>query len=450
MQNELKNVSVIGLGKLGATMAACFAARGFNTIGVDVNEQHVGAMQNGLIPVAETGLQELINSLDQGKLRATLDIEDAVLNSDASFIIVPTPSESEGGFSLKSVLEVCHALGKVLKTKHAFHLIVLTSTVMPGSTGGPIRKTLERASGKCCGQHFGLCYSPEFIALGNIIHDFLNPDFFLIGESDSRSGAMLETFYQKMSKNNAPVARMNFVNAELAKLSVNTFVTTKITFANMLSRLCEHLPGGDVDAVTAALGLDRRIGSKYLKGAVGYGGPCFPRDNLALTALARQLGVQAPLAETTDRSNRSEVTRLAELVRHHLPEGGTAGILGLSYKPDTAVIEASQGILLAQALTEENIPIIAYDPAAMKNARQVLTGGAQFAESLKICIQASDVIVIITPWRKFHEIPPLWLERQGKPRVLIDCWRILPYKQFASVVEYIALGVNLQNNGVVG
>lgn len=437
MYSTLAKVSIIGLGKLGATMAVCFAAKGIQTIGVDINPDNVEAIQNGITPVKETGLQELLDSA-RTKIRATQDYEKAVMESEVTFIIVPTPSEPDGNFSLKYVLSVCEKIGKVLCSKETFHLVVLTSTVMPGATGGAVREALERNSGKQCGKDFGLCYSPEFIALGSIIHDFLNPDFFLIGESDPASGELLGKFYQSISENNAPVTRMNFVNAELTKLSINTFVTTKITFANMLAQICERLPEGDVDVVTAAVGIDSRIGRKYLKGATGYGGPCFPRDNLALTALAHQLGVEAPLAETTDRCNRQEVGRLVDVVKEHLPPGGKVGILGLSYKPNTTVVEESQGMLLTQALLDEGLSVMAYDPAAMDNARQVLNGLIDFAESLENCLQQADVAVIMTPWEAFCHITP----EQIKPQqVIVDCWRILPREQFESVVQYIAVGV---------
>jgi UDPglucose 6-dehydrogenase len=176
----------------------------------------------------------------------------------------------------------------------------------------------------------------------------LNPDMILIGESDERSGAILEKFYQGVCESNPRIKRMNFVNAELTKLSVNTFVTTRISYANMLAQVCETIPGADVDVVTSAIGCDTRIGQKYLKGALGYGGPCFPRDNVAFSALARTNGAPALLAEATDQLNRRQVPRLGAMILAKLPEGGTAGVLGLSYKPDTGVIEESQGVALAK------------------------------------------------------------------------------------------------------
>ena len=363
----MKSASVVGLGKLGAPLAACLAAKGMRVYGVDTDPRKVEAIRQGQAPIFEPGLEELIRACD-GRLTAGSDIEEAVRGSEITFVVVATPSEGDGGFSLRYVLPICKAIGRALRSKSEFHLVVLTSTVMPGMTGGPVRSKLEQASGKRVGRDFGLCYGPEFIALGSVIRDFLNPDFVLIGESETRSGAMLEAIYKDVCEKTPYVARMNFVNAEITKLAVNTFVTTKISFANMLARICEKVPEADVDVVTSALGLDTRIGAKYLKGAISYGGPCFPRDNHALTALARQLHAPADLAQATDRFNRSQLKWLADLVQQHTAEEGTAGILGLTYKPNTDVVEEAVGTLLAQELGERGVRVIVYDPIGSKNS----------------------------------------------------------------------------------
>ena len=260
------------------------------------------------------------------------DIETAALTTDVTFIVVATPSEPGGGFSLRYVLPVCERIGQSLRRKDGYHLVVLTSTVMPGSTGGAVREALEYSSGKTVGKDFGLCYNPEFIALGSVVKDFLNPDFLLIGESDPQSGDILERIYHEVCDNRPPAARLSFIDAEIAKLAVNTYVTTKISFVNMLARICERLPGASVDAVSSAIGLDSRIGSKYLKGAVSYGGPCFPRDNVALIKLAEQVGAPPDIARATDLFNRAQIRWLADFVQQHLPDHGKAGILGLAYK----------------------------------------------------------------------------------------------------------------------
>jgi UDPglucose 6-dehydrogenase len=193
--------------------------------------------------------------------------------------------------------------------------------VLPGSVRHGLLPVLEKESGKACGRDFGLCYSPEFIALGSVIHDFLNPDFCLIGEQDERAGKRLEACYLEIMANRPPCRRMSLENAELTKVALNTFVTTKITYANMLAELCARMPGGDVDTVSDALGLDTRIGRRYLTGGLGYGGPCFPRDNIALGYFARAVGADAGLAEATDRLNRSASGKLAQTVASILSPG---------------------------------------------------------------------------------------------------------------------------------
>jgi UDPglucose 6-dehydrogenase len=437
---ELKRVSVIGLGKLGAPLAACFAWKGFPTIGCEIDTAKVSAINQGVSPIYEPRLQDLI--LDsRGRLQATQDYEMAVTNSDVSFITVSTPTDPTGQFSLEYVLRAAEPIGKALRKKRDYHLVVLTSTVMPGSTEAQLKPALECFAEKTCARDFGLCYSPEFIALGSVIRDFLNPDFLLIGESDSTSGELLASLYKNVCENNPPVARMTPVNAELTKLALNTFITTKITFANMLARLCERLPGADVDVVTSALGLDGRIGSRYLKGAVGYGGPCFPRDNLALAALAQSLDAPAMLAQATDVFNRQQVQWLADLAKKYLPQRGRVGILGLAYKPNTDVVEASPGLLLAELLTREGVDVTLYDPAGMENARKTLSRDVSFAASASECAGEADVIVIATPWEEFKQLPSSVFTRRSSPRVVIDCWRVLDQKRVGPSGVYVPLGL---------
>ncbi len=436
----VKNVSVVGLGKVGSPMVASFASRGFRAIGVDLDAEKVRLINQHRAPVVEPGLQEMITAHGE-RISATLDYAEAVSNSDITFIIVPTPSREDGGFSSKYAVEACTKIGHALRNKSGFHLVVLASTVLPGTTGSDIEPTLERSSGKRCGVDFGLCYSPRFIALGSVIRDLMSPDLVLVGESDPTSGQMLEAFNRRFVTNNAPIVRMNYVNAELAKIAVNTYVTTKITFANMLSSMCERLPGANVDVVTSALGLDTRIGAKYLRGAVGYGGPCFPRDNLALSCLGRQLGVPATIAESTDALNRAQVTRIVKLVKATLPPGGKVGILGLAYKTQTDVTEESQGVELARQLSSDGVPVVVYDPMAMESARRVLKGSVRFASSVTDCAKEADALVLVTPWDEFKGLQPKDLAREGSRPTLLDCWRMLDPAKFADVADYVALGV---------
>jgi len=429
-------LSIIGLGKFGSPMAAVMAHKGHTVVGVDVNADFVKAIQEGRPPVREPQLAEMITA-NRERLSATTYYEEAILATDVTFIIVPTPSEQSGRFSMAYVLKAAESIGAALRKKD-WHLVVLSSTVMPGSTETVLKPALERASGKKCGEDFGLCYNPEFIALGSVVRDMLNPDMVLIGESDPRSGAILEELYTGVCESNPKIRRMNYVNAELTKLSVNTFMTTKISYANMLAQVCETLPGADVDVITAAVGCDTRIGAKYFKGALGYGGPCFPRDNRAFSALARDNGAPALLAEATDALNNRQVPRMAEQILAKLPKGGTAGVIGLSYKPYTEVTEQSQGIFIAQKLLEAGVKVIVYDPEAMNNAKRELSGNVTFASSTAEVVRAVDVLAITTPWPEFARIT--MDDIRNGPVAVVDCWRMLSPEARECVPEYFTLG----------
>jgi len=310
----LPRVSVVGLGKLGAPLAAVLASRGFTVIGLDVNKTLVDAMNAGHMPIVEPQLNETDRRQSRPPLGPRWTPSKAVSQSDASFVIVPTPSDSTGFFSNRFVLQAMETLGKALRAKSGYHMVVITSTVMPGTTGSEIQAALEKASGRKVGPISGFATTRNSSHWAVVVRDMLYPDSILIGESDAKAGDMLQRIYQQMCVNKPPVQRMNFVNAELTKISVNTYVTTKISYANMLADICDRIPGADVDAVTKALGADTRIGSKYLKGAMGYGGPCFPRDNVAFAAFARKLGARADVAEATDRINNYQIERLTSLV----------------------------------------------------------------------------------------------------------------------------------------
>ena len=430
-------VSVIGLGRIGSPLAACLGACGLSVVGIDVDKSKVDKLNRHEPPVFEPGLGALLES-SAGCVSATTD-GAAVAQTAVTFVAVRTPSRRQGEFSLRFVLSACRDVAKGIAAKDDYHLVVLVSTVMPGSTGGRVKAALEEASGRRCGTEFGLCYSPALAALGSVIRDLISPDFVLIGESDARAGDLLCSIYAQLCRADVPVVRTSLVNAEIAKLAINSFVTTKITFANTLARMCERLPGADVDEVTAAIGLDRRIGPKFLKGAISYGGPCFPRDNFAFAALARHIGSPAYLAEATDRANREGISVLADLAISRLPSGGRVGVLGLAYKPDTDVVDDAPGVLLANELDGRGVDVMVHDPVATDAAREILTERVAVASTCRDCVSASDVLVIATPWKQFQQLESDLFD-DGRPRLLIDCWRLIDEHRLPGIVEYLPLG----------
>lgn len=435
----IQNISVIGLGKLGGSMLAGMASRGLNVIGVDVNPHAVAAVNAGRAPVQETGLGELM-AANRERIRATLDVEDAVLNSEISFVIVPTPSDDRGAFTLQYARYAFKSLGQALKKKPGYHVIVLTSTVLPGATRHGLLPLLEQESGKQCGPDFGLCYNPEFIALGSVIRDFLNPDFYLLGQFDQRSGDLLEAVHHRVSQNNAPVKRMSIENAELAKIAVNSFVTMKISFANMLAEFCEKLPGGDVDVVSDALGLDKRIGRKYLTGGFGFGGPCFPRDNVALNFMGAQLGVDSRLLQANDDYNRGLAKRYVQKLQPLLPRGANVAVLGLAYKPLSHVIEESPGVFLCRALSEAGYRVVGHDNLAAPYAEQALKMSALVTDSLDTALKDADVVLVTTTDQTYTGLTANTLLGDRRSVTLVDFWRALPHLATDPRIRYIPVG----------
>ncbi len=427
-------------------MAAVFAAKGFEVIGVDLNAEAVEAINAGQAPVQEPRLQELITE-NRARLRATASFQDAILNSDVTFIIVPTPSGPDGAFTNRYVVQAIERIGEALSQKAGYHVVVVSSTMMPGSTQDEIRPALEQASGRTVGADLGLCYNPEFIALGSVVSDLLHPDLVLIGESDHRAGEVLEAIYRRSTDSDPEIRRMNWVNAELTKISVNTYVTTKISYANMIADMCDHLAGADVDVVTQAVGADSRIGRKYLRGAVGYGGPCFPRDNRAFTMLGRRHGVNCALAEATDNINNYQIERLSTAVLKHAPSDGTIAILGMSYKPYTHVIEESQGVALAKQLAAAGRNVVIADPLAIGPAKAVLGQLVQAAGSVHEAVANADVVVITTPWKEFRTIERELSSGSGRRLTVVDPWRLIDALPLSDTVRVIRPGHGEDGDG---
>ncbi|MBI4333644.1 MAG: UDP-glucose/GDP-mannose dehydrogenase family protein [Chloroflexi bacterium] len=441
-----RRLSVIGLGKLGVPMAVLFAHKGFSVIGVDVHSALIESLNRKQCPIYEPGVPELLESL-RGTLTATDDYKYAIQNSEVSFIVVPTPSEENGGFATKYVEAAAERIAGNLKHKDDFHLIVLTSTVLPGATAS-LKDLLERISGKECGVDFGLCYSPEFIALGSVLQGLTNPDLVLIGESDPKSGEMLSQVYRHVCQNTPPIVRTNFCNAELAKILLNAYVTMKISFANIMAEMCEKIPGGDVNAVSHILGLDSRIGRKYLSGGLGFGGPCFPRDNRAVACSAQSLGMADRLARATDEVNRDQNARIVGVIKEKLGrlKGSAIAILGLTYKAQTDVVEESAAVEIAKILLGEGCRVSVYDPAGMDNARSTLGDGVKYASSAEECLRDTEFCLLATPWEEFKTLRAEAFTKNMKRPALLDCWRIFDRSEFSERLEYLAIGLSSSHN----
>jgi UDPglucose 6-dehydrogenase len=400
----LQKVSVFGLGKLGACIAATMAARGFETIGVDIDPEKVRCVNEGLPPVEEPLLAQTVQD-GKSRLRATTNPADAV-HTDVSFFIPPSPSLPDGSFSNEFLLRAMQQAARAISAAgKKGHLFVCSSTTTPGAMDSVLIPMLEKETGWKCGVDFGVCYNPEFIALGNVVTGLLEPDLVLIGESDPSSGAALEELYRKYNRNKPRITRMSIVSAELTKISVNSYITMKISFTNQLRMIAERMPKADIHAILDAIGSDSRIGGKYLRAGVSYGGPCFPRDNRLLAFAAKQVGLKAPLAEASDEVNERTKIDLLEKIKTLADKGSIVAVLGLSYKPDTYITEESAGLFLAQKLQREGYQVLAHDFAATPSNSPSLFE-FKMLKSAEELTHRDDVkvAVLCCPWPQYRSV----------------------------------------------
>lgn len=435
-----QKISVIGLGKLGAPLAVAFAAKGFRVVGLDIHKPFVDAINEGKAPVVEPKLQEY---LDKGRknISATQDYGEVIRESDITFLVVPTPSREDGHFSDEFLKNALAELGRELKASgKGYHTFVITSTVSPATCESSLIPLLEKTSGRKLTNGFGFAYNPEFIALGEVISGLLNPDLLLIGESDQKVGDLLEAIYRDTLDNwgKAYVARMSLVSAEIAKIAVNAYVTMKISYANTLASICEHIPGANVDDITRALGADKRISPHFLKAGPPFAGPCFPRDSRAFVAFANEYGVDATLARATDEINELQIKNLAEKVLEYLPQDKKVAILGLAYKPNTPVIEESPAIKLIEELLRRGIEVAAYDPLAVEHTKAVFGDKISYLSSAKEAFSAASCVVVTTRDKEFLELQEKDIIHN--PTTVIDCWRMLEDFKSSLKVRYVGLG----------
>jgi UDPglucose 6-dehydrogenase len=405
-------LSIIGTGYVGLVTAACFAKLGHSVICVDIDPEKVQKINKGNSPIYEQGLDNLLLTYKE-RITATMDYEDALKNTDVTFLCVGTPSLKDGSLDVSYLKEATQHIATILKDKKTWHLIVVKSTVLPGTTQQIVLPLLEHHSGKKAGADFGLAMNPEFLKEGVAIQDFLQPDRIVIGSYDPRSRTTLRELYKNFS---CPFVETSLSAAEMIKYASNAFLATKISFINEIGNLCKKL-GIDTYEVATGMGLDNRIGRSFLDSGIGWGGSCFPKDVDALITWAKEINEPARIIESVKEVNTDQPLRLITLLKKYIPalKGKTIGILGLAFKPDTDDIRESRAIPIIKELLKNGAHIKAYDPQAMNNFKALYP-------TIEYCTKATDVlsadaILITTRWKEFTT-----LNYQGK--IVIDGRRL--------------------------
>jgi len=439
MKIDINNISVIGLGKLGLPLAVCSAFRNFNVVGIDVNKKTIAAVKNKKAPFFEPRLQELLNKSEK-RLHVSTDHSLAISKSDISIVLVPTPSDSYGKFSNKYLKAALTQLGKSLKkSSKPNHIFIVSSTVMPTTINSKIIPLLEKVTGRKVGNGFEVGYAPDFVALGSVVNDFLNPDFVLIGEDRAVIGKTMKKIYSRLTMNNPVISRMSLVSAEITKIAFNNYLTTKISFANMLANICEKLPGSEIDKITETLGYDKRISKNYFKGALAFGGTCFPRDIKALLVLLGSLKLNSSMINGVNQINKYQHKNLSSLVLKTIKKSKPKkiSVLGLSFKPNTSVTEASSGIKLLEKLLKNNVKPVIFDPVLGLETRKKYKNKVVFSSSARKCIKGADLVIITTPDVEFSRLKEKDFKNNAQ---IIDCWRLLTDLKKSKKIRYIGVG----------
>lgn len=392
-------IAVIGTGYVGLVTGACFAEFGVDVTCVDVNEEKIEKLNNGIIPIYEPGLDQIVEkNTNAGRLRFTTDLSDAVRQASVVFLAVGTPPKEDGSPDMAFYQQAAKDVASSLSG----YTVLVTKSTVPVGTGEWLRDFVER--NKLDGTEFGVASNPEFLREGAAIQDFMRPDRVVIGSNDERAIEIMKELYRPLYLIETPIVITSLEAAELIKYAANAFLATKITFINEIANLCDAI-GCDVHDVARGMGMDNRIGRKFLHPGPGYGGSCFPKDTRALTTVADQFGVETRIVdaviEANDRQRDAMIPKIEGLVGDL--SGKRIGVLGLSFKPETDDMRESPAIDIINKLIERGASVKAFDPVAMDESRHFISG-IEYAEDEYDAIENADALVIITEWNQFRAL----------------------------------------------
>jgi len=409
------NISVIGSGYVGLITGACFAEFGLNVTCVDNDVKKIKSLKKGLVPFYEPGLEEIMQrNIKAGRLHFTSDIAEAVDSSLAIFIAVGTPPRGDGSAEMKYVENVAKEIAKNIKS----YKVVVTKSTVPVGTGEKVRKIISKNLKENI--DFDVVSNPEFLREGAGIEDFMRPNRIVIGTSSDQATAIMKDLYRPLYLIETPIVITDVKTAELIKYASNAFLATKISFINELANLCETV-GANVQTVAKGMGLDRRIGPKFLHAGPGYGGSCFPKDTLALLQIGKEHNVNLGIISATIKANEFQKDKAANTIIAALgkPKGKTICMLGLSFKPNTNDLRDAPALFIIHKLLKEGARIRAYDPVSMEDAKAFLTN-ITFCNDAYDAAKGADALVIVTEWNQFRNLDLNKLKKLAKGKFFFD------------------------------
>jgi UDPglucose 6-dehydrogenase len=430
------NICVIGTGYVGLVTGSCFAEFGLNVSCVDNDEQKIALLQKGTSPIFEPGLDEMVKrNLREGRLVFTTEIDKAVEKSLVIFIAVGTPPKKDGSVDMTYIDEVARKIGENLNG----YKVIATKSTVPVGTGERIRKVIQQYERKKV--NFDIVSNPEFLREGAAIEDFMRPNRVVIGAASEQAMAIMKDLYSPLYLIEAPFVITNIETAEMIKYASNAFLATKVSFINEIANICEKV-GADVNVVARGMGLDQRIGSKFLHAGPGYGGSCFPKDTLGIAKIAEKHGYRFEIVRSVMKVNEKQKERMVAKVKEALGnlKGKTIAVLGLSFKPNTDDMREAPSLKIISSLQREGAKIRAYDPKAMEVARKIFKK-IEYGKDPYDVAKGSDALLIITEWNQFRNLDLKRLQKMMKSPVFLDFRNIYePAKMREMGFKYFAVG----------
>lgn len=428
-------ITVIGTGYVGLVSAVCFAELGHDIIGVDIDAAKVAKLKQGISPIYEPELEDLLQkNLKAERIRFTTELAEALPETEVVFSAVATPPNEDFSADLKAVFIVAESVAKL-----ATHdLVFVNKSTVPVGTGKKCEEIIQKHSN----HKIVVVSNPEFLREGHAVHDTMQPDRIVVGlNGNDWAREKMEELYKPLTRSTKPIVWMNRESAEIVKYASNGFLANKISFANMLSELCEAT-GGNVRDVTKGMGMDDRIGPRFLHSGIGYGGSCFPKDVKALIALSRETGVPLPLVQATHDINQHQRERYFKKILAALPQNSTVALWGLSFKPRTDDMREAPSLDLIPMLTEAGHTVRAHDPIAMENAKRIVTQDITWSERMMDAAKDADAVVLLTEWDEFRGVNFDDLKTIMKGNLLFDGRNIYEPKEVAEAgLTYYGIGI---------
>ena len=431
-----KKISVIGLGFVGLSLAVVNAQKGFDTMGIDIDNKKLTNLRNGNPPFYEIKLEEFLrNSIRKKKIIFSNKIS-SIIDTDITFVTVGTPTKN-GKIDLSQVQKVVSEVAKVLSKKKQSHLVVVKSTIVPTTTNDVILPKLQHL------RNIRLAVNPEFLREGTAIQDLLEPHLIVIGEQDKQAGDALVKYYKSFYKKLPEILRTNFITAELIKYSNNAFLATKISFINSIANICQNFPMADVTIIANAIGKDPRIGPLFLNAGPGFGGSCLPKDLSALIAFSKNFGDTNILLKAVQQVNKTQPDKIIRILKQMnvLRKNKIISVLGLAFKKNTDDVRESVSVPLIEKLLDYGLSIKVHDPMATQNFTKLFHDRITYCKTIKDCLRNSDCCIVMTDWDEYKKLQPADFKNLRVPNV-IDSRRVFDPSKF-SKINFRAIGLGV-------